>query len=99
MPFGLCNATATFERLMEKVLVDMPPERCLVYLDDLLVHGPCFDSAFESLVEVLEWIKCAGLKLHLGKCSFLRQEIFFLGHRISGAGIMTEPDKVPAVWD
>ncbi|KAF0043659.1 hypothetical protein F2P81_004996 [Scophthalmus maximus] len=52
-PFGLCNAPATFERLMEKVLVDMPPERCLVYLDDLLVHWPCFDSAFESLAEIM----------------------------------------------
>ena len=99
MPFGLCNAPATFERLMEKVLVDMPPERCLVYLDDLLVHGPCFDSAFGSLMEALKRIKHAGLKLHPGKCSFLRQEVSFLGHRINGAGITTEPDKVAAVRD
>ena len=70
MPFGLCNAPATFERLMEKVLVDMPTERCLVYLDDLLVHGPCFDSAFGSLMEVMERIKRAGLKLHLGAASY-----------------------------
>ena len=99
MPFGLCNAPATFERLMEKVLVDMPPERCLVYLDNVLVHGPCFDSALGSLMEALERIKRAGLKLHPGKCRFLRQEVSFLGHRISGAGIMTEPDKVAAVRD
>ena len=50
MPFRLYNAPDTFERLMEKVLVDMPPERCLVYLDDLLVHGLCFDSAFGTLM-------------------------------------------------
>lgn len=99
MPFGLCNAPATFERLMEKVLVGVPPERCLVYLDDLLVHGPSFDAALESLGEVLERIKCAGLKLHPGKCRLLQREVSFLGHRVSGAGIMTEPDKVAAVRD
>ena len=47
MPFRLCDTPATFERLVEKVLVDMLPERCLVYLDDLLVHGPCFDGIWE----------------------------------------------------
>ena len=50
-------------------------------------------------MEVLERIKRAGLKLHPGKCTFLRQEVSFLGHKISGAGIMTEPDKVVAVRD
>ena len=50
-------------------------------------------------MEALERIKRAGLKLHPGKCRFLRQEVSFLGHRISGAGIMTEPDKVAAVRD
>ena len=51
------------------------------------------------LMEVLERIKRAGLKLHPGKCTFLRQEVSFLGHKISGAGIMTEPNKVAAVRD
>ena len=39
MPFGLANAPATFERLMERVLSGLPPEVCLVYVDDLIVHG------------------------------------------------------------
>ena len=39
MPFGLANAPATFERLMERVLSGLPPELCLVYLDYLIVHG------------------------------------------------------------
>jgi hypothetical protein len=50
-------------------------------------------------MEVMERIKRAGLKLHQAMCSFLRQEVSFLGHKISGAGIMTEPDKVAAVRD
>ncbi|CAI5661243.1 unnamed protein product [Oreochromis niloticus] len=51
MPFGLCNAPATFERLMERVLVNIPRSRCVVYLDDLLVHGGDFDSALSHLSE------------------------------------------------
>ena len=53
----------------------------------------------KSLGEVLEPIRRAGLKLHLRRCSFLRQDVFFSGHRISGAGIMMETDKVAAVRD
>ena len=39
MPFGLTNAPATFEQLMERILSGLPPDLCLVYLDDLFVHG------------------------------------------------------------
>ncbi|KAG1926663.1 hypothetical protein F2P79_024745 [Pimephales promelas] len=51
MPFGLCNAPATFERLMERVLKDIPRTRCVVYLDDLLVHARDFDQAVHNLRE------------------------------------------------
>uniref|UniRef100_A0AAV2M0R0 Gypsy retrotransposon integrase-like protein 1 n=1 Tax=Knipowitschia caucasica TaxID=637954 RepID=A0AAV2M0R0_KNICA len=49
MPFGLCNAPATFERLMERVLADIPRSHCVVYLDDLLVHASDFSKALGHL--------------------------------------------------
>lgn len=49
MPFRLCNAPATFERLMEKVLLDVPLQNKQVYLDDVLIHGPDFDTALQVL--------------------------------------------------
>ena len=48
MPFGLCNAPATFERMMERVLAGVPRSRCVVYLDDLLVHARDFGGALAT---------------------------------------------------
>ncbi|KAI4872517.1 hypothetical protein NFI96_007455 [Prochilodus magdalenae] len=97
--FGLCNAPATFERLMEKVLADIPRQECLVYLDDLLVHGSSFEAALMSLQRVLQKISEAGLKLHPDKCCFMRKELEFLGHKMGGEGISTMEEKVRAVKD
>uniref|UniRef100_A0A8C6P9U8 ribonuclease H n=1 Tax=Nothobranchius furzeri TaxID=105023 RepID=A0A8C6P9U8_NOTFU len=99
MPFGLCNAPATFERLMERVLVIVPRSRCVVYLDDLLVHGGDFDSALSHLSEVFSAIRRAGLRLNPAKCRLLTRETTFLGHVISAQGIVTDPAKVAAVRD
>ncbi len=71
MPFGLCNAPATFERLMERVLNDIPRTRCVVYLDDLLVHARDCDQAVHNLREVLTAIRSAGLRLNPAKCNLL----------------------------
>ncbi len=49
MPFGLCNAPATFERLMETVLAGLNWQICLIYLDDIIVHGRTFDSMVANL--------------------------------------------------
>lgn len=53
MPFGLCNTPATFERLMERILADIPRSRCVVYLDDLLAHAADFHGALQNLHDVL----------------------------------------------
>lgn len=97
MPFGLCNAPATFERLMERVLADVPKSRCVVYLDDLLVHATDFDRALTNLREVFANIRQAGLRLNPAKCQLLSRETEFLGHIVSGNGIATNPAKVSAV--
>ncbi|KAJ8014587.1 hypothetical protein DPEC_G00017180 [Dallia pectoralis] len=99
MPFGLCNAPATFERLMERVLADVPGNNLQVYLDDVLVHGVNFEAALTALQTVLSKIQQAGLKLNPGKCKLMRKELVFLGHKVSGEGVGTEEGKVTAVRD
>ena len=54
MPFGLCNAPATFERLMEQVLAGLPLSVCLIYLDDILVPGRNFEEELYNLQQVFE---------------------------------------------
>ncbi len=53
MPFGLCNAPATFERLMELVLKDLNWKVCLIYLDDIIVYGAGFYPALDQLKSVV----------------------------------------------
>ena len=64
MPFGLCNAPATFERLMEAALRGLPWDICLVYLDDIIVHARSFDQHWAHLRCVLERLREANLKLN-----------------------------------
>ncbi|KAK7899005.1 hypothetical protein WMY93_019858 [Mugilogobius chulae] len=87
MPFGLCNAPATFERLMERVLTDIPRSHCVVYLDDLLVHADDFTKALTHLTEVFSAIRSSGLRLNPAKCNLLQRETTFLGHVVSAQGL------------
>ena len=97
MPFGLCNAPATFERLMEKVLAGLPLTVCLIYLDDILVPGRTFDDQIRSLWLVLLRLREAKLKLSPKKCTLFQREVKFLGHIVSKAGVSTDPEKLQAV--
>ena len=63
MPFGLCNAPATSERLTEQVLVGLPTSTALVYLDDILIPGQSFLQQISNLHEVFGRLKKAKLKL------------------------------------
>ena len=70
MPFGLCNAPATFQRLMDAVLAGLQWSSCLVYLDDVIVPGKTFGEHLMNLKTVLDCLRQAGLKLHPAKCQF-----------------------------
>lgn len=69
----------------------------LVYLDYLLVYSPSFQSHLDRLDILFKLLKQTGLKLKLGKCNFLEEEVRFLGHQISADGIATDFSKVAAV--
>lgn len=94
MPFGLCNAPATFQRLMESVLGDLAFDVLLVYLDDILVFSKDFHSHLEKLDLVFRRLRDHGLKLNPKKCFLLRPEVKFLGHVVSAAGIQVDMEKV-----
>ena len=97
MPFGLCNAPATFQRLMEAVLAGLIPETCLPYIDDVLVMAKTFDSHLERLRVVFLQFRNSGLKLKAKKCHLAQSMVRYLGYIVSEKGISADPSKVAAV--
>jgi hypothetical protein len=97
MPFGLCNAPATFERLTERVLRDMLWEECLVYIDDVIVFGMTFSEMLLRLRKVLERFREHNLTVKAKKCDLFKKEVEFLGHIVSEEGIKCNPKKVDRV--
>ena len=71
MPFGLCNAPATFQRLMDRVLHGLKWHSCFVYIDDIVVVGANCKEHLYNLAYVLKRLREAGLKLKPTKCNFL----------------------------
>ncbi|KRZ03458.1 Transposon Ty3-G Gag-Pol polyprotein [Trichinella pseudospiralis] len=93
MPFGLCNAPATFQRLMETSLRGLVGSKCLVYLDDVIVFGRTAEEHTARLQEVLDRLRKVGLKVKPEKCQLMKRKVAYLGHIISEKGIATDPSK------
>lgn len=97
MPFGLSNAPATFQRLMERCLGDMNFEAILIYLDDIIVFAPTKEEHLHRLEQVLLRLEQFGLKLKPRKCHLLKISLEYLGHVVSREGVQPTPDKILAV--
>ena len=83
MPQGLCNAPATFQRAIDNIMGDLKLSCVLVYLDNITVFLKTFSDHLYHLQEVFKRLRSAGLKLKWEKCSFLKTQLKFLGHKIS----------------
>ena len=92
MPFGLCNAPATFQHLMQNTLGELNLTYCVIYLDDVIEeeHLECLHVVFERFREF-------NLKLKPLKCSFFQSEIIYLAHHVSQRGILPSQENVWAV--
>jgi len=99
MPFGLCNAPATFERLIEKVLEGLLSRICLVYLDDVIIFASTFNEMLENLKKVFLRLNSVNLKVNSKKCILFAKDVKYLGHIISSGGVSTEPEMISAVRD
>ena len=97
MPFGLCNAPATFERLMDRVLQGLRWSRCLVYLDDIISFGTTFDDALDNLTLIFERLRSYGLQLKSTNCHLFQTSVPFLGHVVGRRGLECDPRKITDV--
>ena len=99
VPFGLCNAPATFSRLMDRVLAGLHWETCLFYLDDIIVFSSTWEEHLARLREVFERLRHAKLKLGPTKCTFAAKEVSYLGHRVTEEGLLPDPALLAAIRD
>ena len=94
-PFGLAQAPAYFQRLVNKVLSGL--NFAFGYLDDILVFSHDMETHLEHLRLLFERLRSADLKLKEAKCNFLKKHIPYLGHIVSGKGITSLPEKLDSI--
>ncbi|CAL9029758.1 unnamed protein product [Prunus brigantina] len=97
MPFGLCNAPATFQRCMMSVFSDMVERFIEVFMDDFSVFGSNFDNCLNHLQLVLKRCEECNLVLNWEKCHFMVQQGLVLGHVISSRGIEVDKAKIDII--
>ncbi|XP_055961915.1 uncharacterized protein LOC130015571 [Mercurialis annua] len=97
MPFGLCNAPATFQRCMTSIFNDMIEDIMEVFMDDFSVFGDSFDKCLVNLERVLKRCEEANLVLNWEKCHFMVEEGIVLGHKISEKGIEVDRAKTEVI--
>ena len=94
MHFGLCNALATFEHLMETVLSGLHWQVCLVYLGDIIIFEKTFNEMIRNVDTVLQRFVKSGLKLKPSKCQLFCKEVELLGHIINENGVHADPKRL-----
>ena len=94
-PFGLAQAPAYFQRLVNEVLSGLTLS--FSYLDNILVYSPDMETHLEHLRKLFMKLREADLKLKEVKCNFLKKHIQYLGHIVSGEGITPMPEKLACI--
>ena len=94
-PFGLSQAPAYFQRLMNQVIKGLP--FAFVYLDDVLIHSPDIETHLKHIRILFQRLREADLKLKDSKCNYFKTHVQYLGHLVSGNGIRPLPEKLESV--
>ena len=100
MPFGLCKAMATFQRLMAQAITNVNKKYdnlILCYIDEVVVATPTLEDHIRRLDEVCSCIKKAGLKCNSSRGRILRDSIKYLGRLVDKNGVRSDPEAVEAV--
>ena len=99
MPFGLKNAGATYQRLINKMFAQQIGRNVQVYVDDMLVKSRREENHLEYLKETFNTLRSYNMKLNPGKCAFGVTAGKFLGFMVSQRGIKANPNKIRAIME
>jgi hypothetical protein len=97
MPFGLKSAPSTFQRMMNNILSELIGNRCLVYVDDILILGETLNEHNSKLRMVFQKLREFNIKIEPDKCEFLKEELNYLGHVVTPEGVKPDKKKTTAV--
>ena len=97
MPFGLCNARPTFQRLMLNCLGELNLTYCLIYLDDVIIFSRTEEKHLERMCVVFDCLDEHGLKLKPSKCDVFKTEINYLAHHVSKKGVLPSKKNLEAI--
>ena len=97
MPFGLCNAPATFQQCMLSIFNDMVERIMEVYMDDITIYGSTFEECLANLETVLQGCIAKNLVLNWEKCHFMVNQGIVMGHVVSKKGIEVDKDKIELI--
>jgi hypothetical protein len=98
IPFGLKSAPSTFQQMMNNVLSELISDRCLVYMDDILITGETLKEHNSKLRAVFQKLREHNLRIEPDKCEFLKEELSYLGHIVT-PGVRPDDNKIKAVVD
>ena len=97
MPFGLCNAPPTFQRLMQNCLGELNLTYCLIYLDDVIVFSDMPDEHLQRMHVVFDRLREHGLKLKPSKCEVFKSEINYLAYHVSRKGVLSSKKNLEPI--
>ena len=97
MTYGLCNAGASYQRLINMVLSGLPPDRVLAYIDDVVIFSRTFDEHICLLGRVFQAMATSGISLKLSKCVFAAPRVDYLGYVLSCDGVKPQSRLTEAI--
>ena len=97
MPFGLCNAPPTFQRLMQNCLGKLNLTHCLIYLDDMIVFSEMPEEHLQRMHVVFDCLREHGLKLKLSRCNVFMSQINYLAHHVSKEGVRPSKKNLESI--
>ncbi|CAG2186270.1 Retrovirus-related Pol polyprotein from transposon 17.6,Retrovirus-related Pol polyprotein from transposon 412,Retrovirus-related Pol polyprotein from transposon 297 [Mytilus edulis] len=97
MPFGITNASFSFQMAMNQILRGLTWKHCLVYIDDIIVWSENFEQHIKHLGQVFDRLQEANMTIKPTKCEFAKSEVLYLGHIFSDKGIKVDDSKIQAV--
>ena len=97
MPFSLCNAPVTFQRLMQNCLGELNLTYCLIYLDNVIVYSKFPEEHLQRMRVIFDHLHEHGLKLKPTKCDLFRMELIYLAHHVSKDGVKPSKKNVASI--